>query len=78
MTVVVKFSCQNSLLFFTPSINLNPLSPKSALLGFLEDNADTFLIKTIFSCSSNYVFTNTARTPLIFTQLSVKLRPPMR
>ena len=32
-------------LFFTPSVNLDPLTPKSAMFGFLEDNDDTFLIK---------------------------------
>ena len=32
-------------LFFAPSINLDPLTPKSAMLGSLEDNDDTFLLK---------------------------------
>ena len=32
-------------LFFTPSVNLDPLTPKSAMFGFVEDNDDTFLIK---------------------------------
>ena len=31
--------------FFTPSIMLDPLTPKSAMLGFLEENNDFYLVQ---------------------------------
>ena len=55
-------------LFFAPSINLDPLSPKSALLGFLEDTDDTFLIQNhILLLFKLCVYKNRTDTPNIHT-----------
>ena len=55
-------------LFFAPSINLDPLTPKSAILGFLEEIDDNFLLKNhillLFKLS---VYQNRSDTPTIHT-----------
>ena len=55
-------------LFFAPSINLDPLTPKSAMLGFLEVNDDTFLLKNhILLLFKLCVYQNRSDTPTIHT-----------
>ena len=55
-------------LFFAPYINLDPLTPKSAILGFLEDNEDTFLLKNhILLIFKLCIYKNRTDTPNIYT-----------
>ena len=54
--------------FFAPSIMLDPLTPKSAMLGFLEENNDTFLLKNhILLLFKSCVYKNRTDTPNIHT-----------
>ena len=55
-------------LFFAPSINLDPLTPKSAMFGFLEENDDTFLLKNhILLLFKLCFYQNRSDTPTIHT-----------
>ena len=54
-------------LFFAPYINLDPLTPKSAMLGFFENNDDTLVKNHILLLFKLCVYKNRTDTPNIYT-----------
>ena len=54
-------------LFFAPYINLDPLTPKSAMLDFLENDDDTLVKNHILLLFKLCVYKNRTDTPNIHT-----------